>query len=107
MLSKETKDFLSLRKFFKKNKFMKIFKLIDQKIATFFILLVTIYQKTISPRHLKNEGAKIIRGCKFYPSCSDYAILVLKKDGAFFGVPRVLIRLCKCHPWTKGGIDLP
>jgi putative membrane protein insertion efficiency factor len=86
---------------------LKFIKYIDQKIAIIFIFFVHIYQKTISPRHLKNPAAQIIRGCKFYPSCSDYAILVLEKNGAFFGVPRILKRLIKCHPWAKGGIDMP
>jgi len=87
--------------------FTKLLKLIDQKIASVFVFFVTIYQKTISPRHLKNPGAQILKGCKFYPSCSDYAVLVLRKYGAFRGVPKMVIRLAKCHPWSDGGVDLP
>ncbi len=85
----------------------KLLKFIDQKITIIFIFFIKIYQKTISPRHLNHPGAQILKGCKFYPSCSDYAVKALKKYGAFFGLPKVIIRLCKCHPWSDGGIDLP
>ncbi len=91
----------------RKNLALKLIKFIDQKIAVIFIFFIRIYQKTISPRYLKNPGAQIVRGCKFYPSCSDYAVSVLKKYGTFFGIPKVIIRLLRCHPWAKGGVDLP
>lgn len=69
------------------------------KKNNFLISLLKIYQIFISPILGKN--------CRFYPSCSDYAILVLrkyKKRKAFF---LILKRILKCHPLSKGGIDLP
>ena len=45
--------------------------------------------------------------CRFYPSCSEYACLSLKKYGAFKGGWRALFRLLKCHPFHPGGVDMP
>jgi hypothetical protein len=45
--------------------------------------------------------------CRFYPSCSEYACLSLKKYGPFKGGWRALFRLLKCHPFHPGGVDMP
>ncbi|MFZ4077086.1 MAG: membrane protein insertion efficiency factor YidD [Legionellaceae bacterium] len=43
--------------------------------------------------------------CRFYPSCSDYALLAFTHKGVIQGAVLVVIRLLKCHPWAKGGYD--
>jgi len=45
--------------------------------------------------------------CRFYPSCSNYALEALEKHGSFKGTFLILKRLLKCHPWHKGGVDFP
>ncbi|MFA5369417.1 MAG: membrane protein insertion efficiency factor YidD [Candidatus Omnitrophota bacterium] len=45
--------------------------------------------------------------CKFFPCCSDYTILALKKHGFFMGACLGLWRVLRCNPFSKGGIDLP
>jgi putative membrane protein insertion efficiency factor len=45
--------------------------------------------------------------CRFYPSCSEYAAGSLRKYGVLRGGARALVRLLKCAPWGRGGIDLP
>ena len=44
--------------------------------------------------------------CKFYPSCSNYAREAIERHGARRGTALALKRLLRCHPFTRGGIDL-
>jgi hypothetical protein len=44
--------------------------------------------------------------CKFYPSCSRYAAEALQIHGARRGAWLALRRLSRCHPFTRGGVDL-
>jgi uncharacterized protein len=62
------------------------------------ILLIRLYQFTISP-FLGNQT------CRFYPTCSQYAIEALKMHGFFKGAWLSAKRLGKCHPWHRGGND--
>jgi uncharacterized protein len=68
-------------------------------IKKLFIGLIRIYQIILSPY----MGGQ----CKYYPSCSQYAILSLKKDGVFLGTVKSIWRLLRCNPFSKGGIDNP
>lgn len=43
--------------------------------------------------------------CRFYPSCSTYALQALRAHGAFGGLVLTLKRLMRCHPWSAGGFD--
>jgi putative membrane protein insertion efficiency factor len=45
--------------------------------------------------------------CRFFPSCSDYSILALRKHGFWRGAWKTLVRLSKCQPFHPGGIDYP
>ena len=44
--------------------------------------------------------------CKFYPSCSVYAQQAISLHGARRGSRLALKRLGRCHPFTRGGVDL-
>ena len=44
--------------------------------------------------------------CKFYPSCSQYAVNAVQLHGARRGSWLALRRLARCHPFTRGGVDL-
>ena len=44
-------------------------------------------------------------GCKYYPSCSQYAIDSLRRYGLVRGVILAGWRLARCNPWSKGGVD--
>ena len=68
-------------------------------IKTLIILLIRFYQLTMSPL-LGNS-------CRFTPTCSQYAIEVLRKYGIGKGCWLTLKRICKCNPWHPGGKDLP
>jgi len=60
-------------------------------------LLVIFYRKFISP--LKPPC------CKYYPTCSAYALEALKKHGAIKGTILAVWRVLRCNPWSMGGID--
>nr|WP_275941006.1 membrane protein insertion efficiency factor YidD [Legionella antarctica] len=43
--------------------------------------------------------------CRFYPSCSQYAISAIKQHGVVKGIWMAFKRLLRCHPWSRGGYD--
>jgi len=45
--------------------------------------------------------------CRFYPSCSNYALAALDKHGPAKGLWLATRRLFRCHPLHPGGVDLP
>ncbi|MDP3936056.1 MAG: membrane protein insertion efficiency factor YidD [Alphaproteobacteria bacterium] len=60
--------------------------------------MVRLYQLGVSPFLGKR--------CRFYPSCSHYAVESLTVHGAFKGSWLTFLRLIKCHPFHPGGVDL-
>lgn len=64
------------------------------------IHLILFYKKHIS-LFLKKNGIE----CKFYPTCSEYALEAIKKYGAFKGTILASKRFLKCNPFSKGGYD--
>lgn len=44
--------------------------------------------------------------CRFYPSCSSYAVQAIQSYGCLKGSGLTLKRILRCHPWHPGGIDL-
>lgn len=42
--------------------------------------------------------------CKFYPSCSNYALTAIRRYG-LRGVLMATKRILRCHPWSLGGVD--
>ncbi|NLL47189.1 MAG: membrane protein insertion efficiency factor YidD [Firmicutes bacterium] len=63
------------------------------KVALFFI---RGYQRFISP--------VLPRSCRFYPTCSEYAIQAITKHG-WKGLWLAIKRIGRCHPWHPGGND--
>ena len=43
--------------------------------------------------------------CRFYPSCSAYAMEALALHGALHGSALAARRILRCHPWNPGGVD--
>jgi len=59
--------------------------------------VVTLYKTFLSPL--------LPPACRFYPSCSSYAIQALEKHGVIKGLWLALRRLIRCHPYNPGGTD--
>ena len=43
--------------------------------------------------------------CRYYPSCSAYALGAIQQHGVIKGVALGTWRIARCHPWAKGGVD--
>lgn len=43
--------------------------------------------------------------CKYYPSCSAYAVGAVQQHGALVGSIMAATRIARCHPWAEGGVD--
>ncbi len=72
-------------------------RIVKQLPARFLILLIRIYQYTLSPY--------LGRSCRFEPTCSAYGVEAIKKHGAIKGGWLTLKRLASCHPWGGSGYD--
>ncbi|TNM38434.1 membrane protein insertion efficiency factor YidD [Nocardioides albidus] len=59
--------------------------------------LVRAYQLVLSPL--------LGPTCRYYPSCSAYAVEALQTHGAVKGTWLAARRLLRCHPWSPGGVD--
>lgn len=71
------------------------------------LLLILLYQKTISPDHGLLKAKYPYGFCRFYPTCSEYGFQVIQKRGLLVGVPLLVWRILRCNPWSKGGVDQP
>lgn len=67
-------------------------------MKSLLLFILRGYKYAISPMFGQN--------CRFYPSCSEYAAEAIREHGAAKGSLLAGKRLCKCHPWHEGGIDL-
>jgi hypothetical protein len=65
------------------------------------LALIAFYRRWISPAlHILTPG-----GCKFLPTCSEYAQQAIAWHGPWKGSWMALWRLVRCHPFTRGGLD--
>jgi len=66
-------------------------------IQKIILTLIILYQRFISPLRAPT--------CRFYPSCSEYALQAIKVYGSRRGLWLSLRRILKCHPFHPGGYD--
>jgi len=59
---------------------------------------IRFYQRAISPG--------LPSRCKYYPSCSEYAVQAVRRYGILQGAVLAAWRLLRCNPWSHGGVDL-
>ena len=62
-----------------------------------FILIIKGYKRVISPL--------LPPSCRFYPTCSEYAIQAFSKYGVIKGGAKATWRVLRCNPFNKGGFD--
>lgn len=72
-------------------------KTLNKILSGFFILLIKVYQFTLSPL--------IGRQCRFFPTCSNYSIEAFQKYGPFKGLYLTIKRILSCNPWGGHGFD--
>ncbi len=68
-------------------------------IAKLLIKLIILYKRFLSPLFPNS--------CRYYPTCSSYAVEAINKYGAFKGSLKAIWRIIRCNPFSKGGIDYP
>ena len=66
-------------------------------VARALIAPIRVYQRFISPA--------LAPSCRYYPTCSAYAVESLRVHGAVRGTWLTIRRLSRCHPWHAGGFD--
>ena len=78
------------------SQWMNVFKPSGLVVAVLLFLIKT-YRYLISPMTQPS--------CRFFPSCSEYALEALQQHGLFRGIGLAGSRLIKCHPFHPGGVD--
>jgi len=66
-------------------------------------LAIRVYQLAVSPAQAFVFGPT--GGCRFTPSCSQYAMDAIREHGALAGGGMGIKRICRCHPWGRCGHD--
>ena len=61
------------------------------------LFVIVFYQKVVSPHFMPR--------CRYYPTCSAYALEAVKTHGAFKGGFFAALRILRCNPFSKGGVD--
>jgi hypothetical protein len=65
------------------------------------LVLLAFYKRWLSPAfHALGSG-----GCKYVPTCSEYAAEAINLHGPLRGCGLALWRLLRCHPFMRGGLD--
>jgi putative membrane protein insertion efficiency factor len=67
------------------------------------IFFVRLYQRLVSPFLPAICGPQC--GCRFAPTCSEYAVEALRTHGSARGTLLAAKRICRCHPMNPGGWD--
>jgi putative membrane protein insertion efficiency factor len=62
-----------------------------------FLAPVKLYRRVISPA--------LPQRCKYYPTCSTYALQAVRELGVLRGTIVAAWRLARCNPWSHGGVD--
>jgi uncharacterized protein len=70
---------------------------VNRLLTRVLVLPIRAYQLVLSPL----LGPR----CRFYPSCSSYAVQALTRHGPLRGSWLAARRLLRCHPWNPGGLD--
>lgn len=73
-------------------------RILDRLVSGVMIGVVRCYQLLVRPLLVGPT-------CRFYPTCSDYALGAVRTHGALRGGGLAVRRVCRCHPWNPGGYD--
>jgi hypothetical protein len=70
---------------------------VSAPFRSLFVLPIRAYQRLVSPL--------LGQHCKYYPSCSEYAVQAVQRFGILRGLVLAGWRLLRCNPWSNGGYD--
>lgn len=63
------------------------------------IAAVKVYKRMFSPL--------LPRSCRYHPTCSEYMIEAVEKNGSILGLTQGVFRILRCNPFFPGGVDFP
>ena len=69
------------------------------------LILLNLYRFVLSPMLHFFVQQGVISACRFFPSCSDYAVESLSRFGLYHGCLLTVKRLARCHPFARAGFD--
>lgn len=69
------------------------------------LLLIRLYQKTLSPDHGPLKAKFPYGYCRFQPTCSEYSYQAIEKYGIIKGGAMGTWRILRCNPFSNGGDD--
>ncbi|ALV64538.1 membrane protein insertion efficiency factor YidD [Campylobacter fetus] len=69
------------------------------KMKVIFWNFIIFYKKYISPI--------LPKSCRYYPTCSEYALWQLRYNGFFYSIVAIFLRILRCNQLFRGGIDYP
>lgn len=70
------------------------------------LFILRLYQRFLSPDHsIWARASNHPPYCRYFPSCSAYAVEAVKVYGSLRGSWLATRRVARCHPWSKGGLD--
>jgi len=74
-----------------------LLRVVTQVPGRLLLLVLRAYQLVVSPMTPPT--------CRFYPSCSQYAVIAITRHGALKGSWLAVRRVLRCNPWNPGGVD--
>lgn len=84
------------------NNVIKVFLRVPRTCA---VLLISLYQRTLSPDHGPLRHIHRYGFCRYYPTCSAYGKTAIDRFGVLWGGWLTFRRILRCHPFAKGGLD--
>jgi uncharacterized protein len=71
--------------------------MLNELFENVLLALLRAYKKLISPA--------LLPSCRYTPTCSDYAVEAIARQGALRGSAMAVWRVLRCHPFVRGGYD--
>ena len=77
----------------------------SKKIKKLILVIIRLYQRTLSPDHGFLSHRFPHGYCRFYPTCSEYSHEAIRKHGIVRGIWIGTKRIVRCNPFNQGGYD--
>jgi uncharacterized protein len=79
----------------------------QERRAAIIEALAGVYKRWFSPALHTLAGSLLPMrgGCRYQPTCSEYAAVAIARHGWWRGSGMAIGRIFRCHPWSRGGFD--